>query len=145
MLRNYFKFSWRRLLTDKKTTFIHLAGLAIGIAGFLLIVQYVMYERSYDSFFENKDRIYRVGLEVYRDNKLSIRSAINYAGVGPALKSDYNEVEQFFSLPFNCYPVKLLIVFKDCLSLFCLSKKVTKKGPRQKITSLLSDGSLIRL
>src|SRR5688572_30021886 len=38
-----------------------------------------------------------------------------------------------------------------CLSLFCfpkyrdkLSKKVTKKGARQKITSLLSDGSLIK-
>jgi len=95
MFRNYFKYSWRRLLSDKRITFIHLAGLAIGIAGFLLIVQYVMYERSYDSFFENKDRIYRVGLEVYRDNKLSIRSAINYAGVGPALKTDYHEVEQF--------------------------------------------------
>jgi len=31
------------------------------------------------------------------------------------------------------------------MSLFCLSKKVTKKRPRKKITSLFPDGSLIKL
>ncbi len=32
-----------------------------------------------------------------------------------------------------------------CLSLFCLSKKVTKKGPPKKITSLFRDCTLIKL
>ncbi|MES1224803.1 MAG: ABC transporter permease, partial [Bacteroidota bacterium] len=98
MLLNYFKFAWRRLMTDKRTAFIHLFGLTIGLTGFLLIVQYVWYEKSYDQFNENKDHIYRIGLEVYRDNKLNIRSAINYPGVAPALKTEFPEVDKFLRM-----------------------------------------------
>ena len=95
MLSHDFKYAWRRLVADKITALINLFGLTAGILGFLLIVQYVWYEKSYDQFHKNKKRIYRIGLEVYRDNKLNIRSAINYAGVGPALKDEYSEVENY--------------------------------------------------
>jgi putative ABC transport system permease protein len=95
---NYFKFAWRRLMFDKRTSFINLFGLTVGLVGFLLIVQYVWYEKSYDQFHTNKERIYRVGLEVYRDNKLNIRSAINYPGVGTALKADIPEVDKFLRM-----------------------------------------------
>jgi putative ABC transport system permease protein len=82
-------------MADKRTAFINLFGLAVGLTGFLLIIQYVWYEKSYDQFHKNKDRTYRIGLEVYRDNKLNIRSSINYAGVGPSLKDEYSEVEDY--------------------------------------------------
>lgn len=98
MLNHYFKYAWRRLIADKRTAFINLFGLAVGLAGFLLIMQYVWYEKSYDQFHTKKDRIYRVGVELYRDNKLNIRSAINYPGVGPDLKADMPEVDKFLRM-----------------------------------------------
>lgn len=95
MIKSYFLFAWRRLLNDKRTAFINLFGLTLGIIGFLLIMEYVYFEKSYDKFHQHKNRLYRIGLEVYRDGKLNIRSAINYAGVGPSLKDEYSEVEQY--------------------------------------------------
>ncbi|MFC4870694.1 ABC transporter permease [Negadavirga shengliensis] len=64
--------------------------MAIGMAACFLILQYVRFERSYDRFHENADRIYRVILE--RDQDLS---AANHPGVGPALKADFPEVEEY--------------------------------------------------
>ncbi|MFT3679013.1 MAG: ABC transporter permease [Ferruginibacter sp.] len=98
MISNYFKFAWRRILADKRTAAINLLGLTIGLASFIMIVQYVLYEKSYDQFHRNKDRLYRLGLEVYRDNRLNIRSAINYPGVGPAVKKEFPEVEDYVRL-----------------------------------------------
>ncbi len=98
MLTNYFKFAWRRLMADKQTSFINLFGLTVALVGFLLIVQYVFYEKSYDGFYKRKEDIYKIGVEIYRDNKLNIRSAINYAGVGPALKAELPEVETYLRM-----------------------------------------------
>ncbi|HEY7162842.1 MAG TPA: ABC transporter permease, partial [Acidobacteriota bacterium] len=55
------------------------------MAVFLLIAQYVHFERSYEDFIPEKENIYRVKLEVYRNNELIMASAENYPGVGPAL------------------------------------------------------------
>ena len=60
MFRNYFVISLRNLIRDKGISLINLAGLAVGIACFLLILTYVRFEVSYDRFHEKADRIYRV-------------------------------------------------------------------------------------
>ena len=60
MLGNYFKIAWRNLLRNKTFSFINIFGLAIGMAACLLILQYVSFELSYDSFNTKADRIYRV-------------------------------------------------------------------------------------
>jgi len=39
---------------------INVLGLSIGIAAFLLIINYLRFEYSFDNFNTNKDRIYRV-------------------------------------------------------------------------------------
>ena len=41
-------------------SFINILGLAVGMAVFFLIVQYIAFEKSYDRFYVNADRIYRV-------------------------------------------------------------------------------------
>ena len=60
MFRNILKLSLRNLWKHKAYSAINLAGLAIGIACFMLIALWVQDEFSYDRFHDNADRIVRV-------------------------------------------------------------------------------------
>ena len=92
MFSNYFKIAWRSLWKNKLFSGINIVGLAIGIASCLLLLSYVAFQFSYDSFHQNRKDIYRVGLDFYENNKLTVQSAENYAPVGPALTKDFPEV-----------------------------------------------------
>jgi len=59
MIKNYFKTAFRSLLRNKSYAAINIAGLAVGIAVCLVIFVIIQFERGYDGFHENKDRIYR--------------------------------------------------------------------------------------
>ncbi|HLK98055.1 MAG TPA: ABC transporter permease, partial [Hymenobacter sp.] len=60
MIRNYFKIALRNILKHKGFSFINVAGVAVGLACFLLIALYVRDELSYDRYNTNAERIYRV-------------------------------------------------------------------------------------
>jgi putative ABC transport system permease protein len=59
MLLNYLKIALRTMLRYKSFSVINILGLTIGLTAFLGISLYVADELSFDSFHENKDRIYR--------------------------------------------------------------------------------------
>ncbi len=63
MLINYLKVALRALRKRQAFTFINMAGLAFGIAAFLLILQYVAFEWSTNRFHRNGDHLYRVVVE----------------------------------------------------------------------------------
>ncbi|HLX65522.1 MAG TPA: ABC transporter permease [Puia sp.] len=92
MLRNYFSVVWRILLRQKVFSTINIAGLALGMAACLLIVQYISFERSYDNFYAHGDDIYRIHHQSYRDGALAENMPMTYAAVGPVLKSAFPEV-----------------------------------------------------
>lgn len=94
MLKNNLKIAFRRLLNDKKTTLLHLLGLSIGLSSFLLLMQYVFFEKSYDRYHYRSEDIYRLTADIYRDGELSVSSATTYLGLGPALQKVYPEIEQ---------------------------------------------------
>jgi putative ABC transport system permease protein len=60
MHKLFFKIAFRYLLKNKLYSFINIFGLAIGLASFVLILLYVNYEYSYDTFegSENVQRVY---------------------------------------------------------------------------------------
>ncbi|HAA10227.1 MAG TPA: hypothetical protein DCE41_00470, partial [Cytophagales bacterium] len=60
MIRNYIKVAFRNLWKYKFYSAINVLGLSIGIASVLLMVLYVQHELSYDQYYEDADRIYRV-------------------------------------------------------------------------------------
>ncbi|MFC0185810.1 putative ABC transport system permease protein [Pseudarcicella hirudinis] len=60
MIRNYFKIALRNLLRNKVYGFINIVGLAMGIAAFLLILEYVSLEKSVNQFHTNLPEMYRV-------------------------------------------------------------------------------------
>jgi putative ABC transport system permease protein len=92
MLHNLILTARRNLKKNTFFTLLNIAGLAIGMAVFLLIAVYVRFERSYESFIQEADNIYRVTLTSYLNNELVIASAENYPGAGPALVQELPEV-----------------------------------------------------
>ena len=66
MVKNYIKIAFRNIKKHKGYSLINITGLAIGIACCLLIVLYVGFEMSYDSFHKDADRIYRIGTHIDR-------------------------------------------------------------------------------
>ena len=93
MLRNYIKSAYRNLLKNKVYGAINISGLSVGIACCLLISLYVYDETSYDKFFDDSDRIYRVALErKYPTNTRFFGSSpVNLA---PTILDNYPEVEE---------------------------------------------------
>jgi putative ABC transport system permease protein len=93
MFRNYIKSAYRSLLKNKIYGAINISGLTVGIACCLLISLYVYDEMSYDKFFDDSNRIYRVALErVYPTNTRFFGSSpVNMA---PTLKENYPEIEE---------------------------------------------------
>ncbi len=97
MLRNYIKIAWRNLRKQRGFTFINIFGLAVGLACCLLIMLYVVDELSYDRFNVKADRIYRVNSDIKFGGN-DMRMAVSPDPVGPTLKQDYPQVEQFVRL-----------------------------------------------
>ena len=98
MKNNYIKLALRHLTTDKQGTAIHLIGLAVGITGFLLLLQFAFFEKSYDQYHERAEDIYRITADIYRDGELNVKSATTYLALSPALQNDFPEIENYVRL-----------------------------------------------
>jgi putative ABC transport system permease protein len=92
MLKNYVLTAMRHLLRQKGYSIINIAGLAIGMACFVLVGMFVWDELSYDAFHEHAGRIYRITL----DARLNGKEFITAKSSGPlarCLMSDIPGVE----------------------------------------------------
>jgi putative ABC transport system permease protein len=98
MFQNYLKVTLRHLFKHKSYALINTLGLAIGMAGCLLIAQYVTFEVSYDGFHEHADRVYRLSYSKEKKGVRSFDSALTYAGVGRLMKESFPEVQEFARL-----------------------------------------------
>ncbi|AQG81072.1 ABC transporter permease [Spirosoma montaniterrae] len=97
MFRNYLKIALRTLRKQRGLTFINIFGLALGMACCLLIMLYVADELSYDRFHTKADRTYRLSLDV-KFTGIDGQMATVSDPLGPTLKQDYPQVEQFTRL-----------------------------------------------
>ncbi len=70
MFNNYLTIVIRLLLRYKGYSLINVLGLAIGIAGCVLMVLYVYDEFSFDQYHQNKDRIYRLAVSETAQGRL---------------------------------------------------------------------------
>ena len=104
MLRNHFKVAYRHIKRNKGFTVIHVLGLAVSISAFVLIVQYINFELSYDRFHTNKDQIHRVSLEFYENGVLTNTSAKNYNEIRDILREHFPQIKHmtgFVKIPAN--------------------------------------------
>lgn len=109
MLKSYLKAAFRSFLKHKAFTLLNVAGLSLGIAASLLILQYVKYEKSYDAFHSKAENIYRVQYNGWQGGKLRFECAAAVPAVGPALKDNFPEVVRFTRL----FPVSGVISYES--------------------------------
>jgi putative ABC transport system permease protein len=60
MWSNNIKIAWRSLLGRRTFSIVNIAGMALGITAFVLILQYVSLEHSVNRFHKNLPQMYRV-------------------------------------------------------------------------------------
>ena len=103
MFRNILKLSLRNLWKHKAYSAINLAGLAIGIACFMLIALWVQDEFSYDRFHDNADRIVRIAqLDAENPGQGICRVGAPW---GPELQATFPEVEHYVRFRFVGRPL----------------------------------------
>lgn len=99
---NYFtKLFFRNLFKNKILSGINIFGFILGILSTVLILEYVFYERSYDSFHENSERIYRVAYNRSKEGNLLWKTANSFYPTGNYLKENFDEVEDYFTYQRN--------------------------------------------
>jgi len=90
MFKNYLKMLSRLWWRDKLTTGVNILGLAIGLAFSFVIILYVTYEKSYNRFHRNSDRVYRV---ITRNVNTGYYSAITPVNLNDKLLAEFPEIE----------------------------------------------------
>lgn len=91
MLLNYVKIAFRNLRKNQVFSLINISGLALGIAAFILILEYVAYERSVNTFHKNLPSLYRL-LTQTREGDIWVDMA---PAVAPLAKQEFPEVRDF--------------------------------------------------
>jgi putative ABC transport system permease protein len=94
MFKTYLLSIVRSWFKHKTISLINLAGLAIGMTVFLIIIQYVVFEKSYDSFHANSKHIYRVESQFFKNDVLTDDWATSSGGYGSAMAREYPEIQR---------------------------------------------------
>jgi putative ABC transport system permease protein len=92
MFRNYIKIGLRSLKNQPFFTLINTLGLAIGMAGGLLIALYIYEELNHDNMFADADRIHRIDMEL-KFGGAETKSAETAPPMAETLQRDFAEVE----------------------------------------------------
>jgi putative ABC transport system permease protein len=102
MIRNYLKIAFRNLLKYKFISFINLFGLTVGFTCCLLILAYILNERSYDKFNTKASQIYRVTRSFNTADGIENLHLSSVAPpFGPLLQHDFPDIEKMTRLLFT--------------------------------------------
>jgi putative ABC transport system permease protein len=92
MIKHYILIAWRNLRRNKFLSVIQILCLSVGLVTFMLIFRYVQYEKNWDKFNANFDRIYRVQLD-WKDGR-DYTSTQTPPAMAHYFKDNYPEVEK---------------------------------------------------
>ena len=93
MFGSYMRSAGRHFLKHKSFWLMQVFGLALGLTAYILILQFVGVEMSYDKFHKNRERIFRITSDRFQAGKLVHHGTTTYPAVGPALSKEYPEIE----------------------------------------------------
>jgi putative ABC transport system permease protein len=91
MIKNYLKIALRNLQKNKAFSAINIIGLAVGIATFIFILQYISFEQSVNQFHTNLPKIYRL----LSESKEGGTHEYMMPAIAPASKENFAEVESY--------------------------------------------------
>jgi putative ABC transport system permease protein len=91
------KISFRRFARERVFSTINILGLSLGMASSIVILLFLHYETSYDTYHPSHNLIYRVATDlVILDHRQGY--AVSSAPIAPALTADYSQIESFLRI-----------------------------------------------
>ena len=90
----YIKYASRILLKNWHTSLLMLLSLSIGLSVFIYISARVVYNKSFDTHFENYSNIYRVVSSTFTEGELTISQPRSQRFLGETLQEIYPEVSR---------------------------------------------------
>lgn len=98
MLSSYFKMAKRSLVAYRGTSIINILGLVIGIASALVLLTVIRFERSFDSFHSQRDRIYRI-VRVSGSDMSEFRTGVSYPVPG-AVREGLTSIDNLTAMEY---------------------------------------------
>lgn len=80
MFRNYLTMTIRNLIRNKLYAAINIGGLAVGFAASILILLFVQNELTYDTFWQDAERIYRLEITINVPGRTPEKRGTSMAG-----------------------------------------------------------------
>lgn len=95
MILNYLKVTWRNINKHKSFSMINILGLAASMSVCLLIMLFIIDQRSYDRFHEHSDRIYRINSD-FKSGSIDepMLYATSPANLAEKLEQEFPAVEE---------------------------------------------------
>tara|TARA_R110000796_G_scaffold96719_1_gene202754 strand:+ start:136298 stop:138976 length:2679 start_codon:yes stop_codon:yes gene_type:complete len=97
MFKNNLKVAWRNALRQPFFTFLNTSGLAIGMAGALIITLFLHDELSFDKMFADANRIYRVNIDNRTAGETNHFAAVS-SPLANVMQSDFSQAEMITRL-----------------------------------------------
>lgn len=93
MVKNNIKMAYRSMMRQKFYSMLNLTGLAISMAACVLIAVYVKHELSYDKFYRDSERIYRVATHiVFSGNEFNLPASPD--PMAKTLAAEFPQIEK---------------------------------------------------
>jgi putative ABC transport system permease protein len=144
MLRHYFRTAVRNLLRNKLFTGINVIGLSIATGVFLALVSYVQYHFSFDKFYKDGERIFRIDYHEFQEGQAVLQSARThdrtllvheYVPEAEAVTRVYNEKAYVWTKDVKLVDQDMLFVDSSFLKVFDIN---VIKGSDQALVAPLS-------
>ena len=97
MIRNFLTTAIRNHFKHKGYSLVNVIGLALGLAGCILMLLYIRYETSYDDYNLKKDRMYRIEVNSLMNDRV-LKFTTTPSAWGPVLLADYPSIENLTRL-----------------------------------------------
>src|SRR5271166_4172605 len=102
MIKNYLRSAFRNIKMHPFISFINIFGLTVGLTCCLLILTYIVNERSYDKFNKNADDIYRVTRVFYSGPGIeNLHLGAIAPPFGPLLQNSFPDIKKVTRLMSN--------------------------------------------
>lgn len=95
MIKHYLKIAFRNLLKHKVFSLLNITGLAIGMAGSLILLLWIENQLSVDQFHEKKDVIYKVYTKILKAGEIHTYDETP-ASLSPLLKPNCLKLKMRF-------------------------------------------------
>jgi putative ABC transport system permease protein len=92
MFTNYLKVAGRNLLRHKLYSAINVFGLSLGVGGCILVLLFIRYEWSYDSFYKNRDSLFQLLVKTKQPNGEWAIAGVAPPSFAAGLKAEFPEI-----------------------------------------------------